>query len=132
MILKLDMASETPIYVQLRNQIVLGIGRGELRLGAGLPTVRQLAQDVGVNTMTVNKAYTALKNEGYIEIDRRRGARVSPSVRLDGEFREKLEGELALLIAESGIKGMEKQDFLTLCGQIFDQMGGLKPAAQSV
>ena len=70
MILKLNMSSETPIYVQLRNQIVLGIGRGELQLGEGLPTVRQLAQDVGVNTMTVNKAYTALKNEGYIEIDR--------------------------------------------------------------
>ncbi len=63
MILKLNMSSETPIYVQLRNQIVLGIGRGELQLGEGLPTVRQLAQDVGVNTMTVNKAYTALKNE---------------------------------------------------------------------
>mgnify|MGYP000121256509 CR=1 FL=1 len=85
MILKLNMSSETPIYVQLRNQIVLGIGRGELQLGEGLPTVRQLAQDVGVNTMTVNKAYTALKNEGYIEIDRRHGARVSPAVRLDGE-----------------------------------------------
>ena len=38
--------------------------------------------------MTVNKAYTALKNEGYIEIDRRHGARVSPAVRLDGEFRD--------------------------------------------
>lgn len=132
MILKLNMSSETPIYVQLRNQIVLGIGRGELQLGEGLPTVRQLAQDVGVNTMTVNKAYTALKNEGYIEIDRRHGARVSSSVRLDGEFQEKLEGELALLIAESGLKGMEKQDFLTLCGRIFDQMGGLHPAAQGV
>ena len=44
MILKLDMASETPIYVQLRNQIVLGIGRGELKLGEGLPTVRQLSK----------------------------------------------------------------------------------------
>jgi GntR family transcriptional regulator len=43
MILKLNMSSETPIYVQLRNQIVLGIGRGELQLGEGLPTVRQLA-----------------------------------------------------------------------------------------
>ncbi|HIT53502.1 MAG TPA: GntR family transcriptional regulator [Candidatus Fimivicinus intestinavium] len=129
MILRIDMASETPIYVQLRNQIVLGIGRGELQLGEGLPTVRQLAQDIGVNTMTVNKAYTALKNEGYIEIDRRHGARVSPSVRLSGEFREKLEGELALLIAESGLAGMEKQDFLSLCGSLFDQMGGLPTAA---
>ena len=55
MILKLDMASSIPIYVQLRNEIVMGIGRGELKIGEGLPTVRQLADDIGINMMTVNK-----------------------------------------------------------------------------
>ena len=128
LILKLDMTSATPIYVQLRNQIVMGIGRGDLKIGQGLPSVRQLAEDVGVNTMTVNKAYAALKNEGYIEIDRRHGAKVSPNVDLSGEFREKLEDELCLLIAESTLKGMKREDFLTLCGQIFDHMGGFQTA----
>ena len=60
MLIQLDMASDIPIYVQLRNQIVMGIGRGELKMGEKLPTVRQLAQDAGVNTMTVNKAYQAV------------------------------------------------------------------------
>ena len=60
------MASSTPIYVQLRNQIVKGIGKGELKAGEKLPTVRQLASDAGVNTMTVNKTYQILKNEGFI------------------------------------------------------------------
>ena len=69
MILKLDMSGDIPIYVQLRNQIVLGIGRGELRVGERLPTVRQLAGDAGINTMTVNKAYQVLKAEGFIEIE---------------------------------------------------------------
>ena len=55
MILKLDMNSTVPIYVQLRNQIVMGIGHGELKEGERLPTVRQLASDAGVNTMTVHK-----------------------------------------------------------------------------
>lgn len=64
MIIELDMSSSTPIYVQLRNQIVKGIGKGELKTGEKLPTVRQLASDAGVNTMTVNKAYQILKNEG--------------------------------------------------------------------
>ena len=41
MILSLDMGSEVPIYVQLRNQIVTGIGKGELAVGERLPTVRQ-------------------------------------------------------------------------------------------
>ena len=55
MLIRLDMASATPIYVQLRNQIVMGIGTGALKVGEKLPTVRQMAADAGVNTMTVNK-----------------------------------------------------------------------------
>ena len=117
MIIELDMNSSTPIYVQLRNQIVMGIGRGELKLGESLPTVRQLAQDIGVNTMTVNKAYQILKTEGYIKIDRRHGAIVSDNIDMDIVFREKLENELELLLAEAAINGMDKNDFLSMCIQ---------------
>lgn len=122
MIIKLDMNSSTPIYVQLRNQIVMGIGRGELKLGESLPTVRQLAQDIGVNTMTVNKAYQILKTEGYIKIDRRHGAIVSDNIDMDIVFREKLENELELLLAEAAINGMDKNDFLSMCNEIYSKM----------
>ena len=118
MIIELDMNSSTPIYVQLRNQIVMGIGRGELKLGESLPTVRQLAQDIGVNTMTVNKAYQILKTEGYIKIDRRHGAIVSDNIDMDIVFREKLENELELL----AINGMDKNDFLSMCNEIYSKM----------
>ena len=77
MVIELDFASDTPIYVQLRNQIVKGIGKGELKAGEKLPTVRQLASDAGVNTMTVNKTYQILKAEGFIKTDRRLGAFVA-------------------------------------------------------
>ena len=76
MLIRLDMASAAPIYVQLRNQI-----------GEKLPTVRQMAADAGVNTMTVNKTYQLLKAEGFIEIDRRRGAVVNPVEDTAGVFR---------------------------------------------
>ena len=122
MIIELDMNSSTPIYVQLRNQIVMGIGRGELKLGESLPTVRQLAQDIGVNTMTVNKAYQILKTEGYIKIDRRHGAIVSDNIDLDIVFREKLENELELLLAEAAINGMDKRDFLSMCNEIYSKI----------
>lgn len=124
MIIELDMNSSTPIpiYVQLRNQIVMGIGRGELKLGESLPTVRQLAQDIGVNTMTVNKAYQILKTEGYIKIDRRHGAIVSDNIDMDIVFREKLENELELLLAEAAINGMDKNDFLSMCNEIYSKM----------
>lgn len=122
MIIELDMNSSTPIYVQLRNQIVMGIGRGELKLGESLPTVRQLAQDIGVNTMTVNKAYQILKTEGYIKIDRRHGAIVSDNIDMDIVFREKLANELELLLAEAAINGMDKNDFLSMCNEIYSKM----------
>lgn len=122
MLIELDMNSSTPIYVQLRNQIVMGIGRGELKLGESLPTVRQLAQDIGVNTMTVNKAYQILKTEGYIKIDRRHGAIVSDNIDMDIVFREKLENELELLLAEAAINGMDKNDFLSMCNEIYSKI----------
>ena len=122
MIIELDMNSSTPIYVQLRNQIVMGIGRGELKLGESLPTVRQLAQDIGVNTMTVNKAYQILKTEGYIKIDRRHGAIVSDNIDMDIVFREKLENELELLLAEAAINGMDKRDFPSMCNEIYSKI----------
>jgi len=122
MIVKLDTTAEIPLYIQLRNQIVMGIGRGELKIGQGLPTVRQMAKDIGVNTMTVNKSYSILKNEGYIEIDRRHGAKVSPKVDMTGPFREKVERELLLLVSESSLKGFSQEDFMKLCAEAFDQI----------
>lgn len=122
MLISLDTGSSIPIYVQLRNQIVTGIGRGELKEGERLPTVRQLAEDAGVNTMTVNKTYQLLKMEGFITIDRRRGATVSPVRQWDEKYREKLESELELLSAEARMKGMEQAEFLALCEQIFSGM----------
>lgn len=125
MLIQLNNGSEIPIYVQLRNQIVTGIGRGDLKERERLPTVRQLAQDAEVNTMTVNKAYQLLKTEGFITIDRRRGATVSPVQQSDRRYREKLEAELELLSAEARMKGMEQTEFLELCERVF---AGMQPA----
>ncbi len=122
MIISLDTRSSVPIYVQLRNQIVTGIGRGELKAGESLPTVRQMAVDAGVNTMTVNKTYQILKAEGFIEIDRRKGAAVCDIQAPDAVFREKLETELELLSAEARLKGIEKDEFLKICDKMFSCM----------
>lgn len=122
MLIQLDFGSSIPIYVQLRNQIVTGIGRGELKEGERLPTVRQLAQDAGVNTMTVNKTYQLLKAEGFITVDRRRGTTVAPVQQWNERYREKLAAELELLSAEARMKGMAQEDFLALCRQIFAGM----------
>lgn len=119
MIMKLDFNSDIPIYVQLRNQIVIGIGVGGLDYGEKLPTVRQLADDLGVNAMTVNKAYALLKNEGYISIDRRHGAKVCTVWNKQADFNHKLECELMLVISEAILKGVEQDEFMQICSKLF-------------
>lgn len=119
MILTLDFKSDTPIYVQLRNAIVVAIGKGELQDGERLPTIRQLAQELGVNVMTVNKAYAILKNEGFLSIDRRHGAAVTRPDGGDALYKEKLERELTLVISEAALKGIGRQEFQSLCSGIF-------------
>ena len=124
MIISLEMTGETPIYTQLRNQIIRGIGRGEIGIGERLPSVRRLAQDAGINSMTVNKAYQILKSEGFIEIDRRRGAVAAPvrTRNADSRFLERLADELELLAAEACLQGVGEESFLDLCGQMYRRM----------
>ena len=124
MIIKLDFSSHIPIYVQLRNEIVKGIGRGELETSEKLPTVREMAEDLGINPMTVNKAYGVLRNEGFISIDRRHGATVNPIYDGSVEFKEKIEEELSIVISEAGVKGINKEEFMDICEEIFKNMKG--------
>ena len=84
----------------------------------------QLAADLGVNTMTVSKAYQALKAEGFLETDRRHGATVCRAGDPNGVFREKLAEELELLIAEAKLKGVPREEFFSLCTAAFAGMEG--------
>ena len=122
MIINLDYTSEIPIYLQLRNEIVKGIANGQFKYGESLPTVRTLAQDLQVNNMTVNKAYGLLKQEGYICIDRRHGAKVLPSKDSSMNFKEQIFSDLQLLASEAIVKGMNKSDFLSLCNEMVQQL----------
>ena len=97
MILEIDPHSEEPIYLQLRKQIIIGIARGELKPNEQLPTVRQFADELGVNTMTVSKGYQQLREEGYLITDRRKGTLVAP---LPVTSKVTSEENLTLLLAE--------------------------------
>lgn len=82
MLLRVDLTSQEPIYLQIRSQIVQAVASGELEAGDALPSVRSLASDLGVNMHTVNKAYAVLRDEGYVIMRGRSGAYIAdrPSV----------------------------------------------------
>lgn len=118
--IEIDLKSDVPIYLQLRNQIVLAIARGELAFGDALPTVRQLAQDMGVNPMTVSKAYKELKNQGYIESNIRQGT-VIRKTEIPQNAISKIRGELELLLAEASIGGCREEEIVALIREILER-----------
>ena len=119
MIIAINEYSDIPIYIQIRNQIVLGISDGRLAPGEQLPTVRGLAEEMGINAMTVNKAYQMLKQEGYIYTDRRNGAKVREHLGFSGELPAESKEMLQRIISEAKIRGISKEEFQKICEEYF-------------
>jgi len=123
MLLHLDFNSEVPIYRQIRDQVVLGVAEGRLSAGERLPTIRALAEECGINMMTVSKAYQLLKQEGYLSTDRRSGAVIC--LRPQSEpSRETVEG-LRLRLSELRLAGLDREAVLDMCARIYDEEGNL-------
>jgi len=119
MIIAINEYSDIPIYIQIRNQIVLGISDGRLAPGEQLPTVRGLAEEMGINSMTVNKAYQMLKQEGYIYTDRRNGAKVRERLEFAPELSIESKEQLQRVISEAKVRGITKEEFYKLCEEFF-------------
>ena len=115
MLIEINTTGTLPIYEQLRNQIVLGIASKRLMPGEALPSVRRLAADLGINFHTVNKAYTMLQDEGYIVVDRRKGALVAHDITGSEMFHAGLMQKLTLASAEAICRGMDEKEFAELC-----------------
>lgn len=119
MIMKIDFESDEAIYIQLRNQIIIGIATDRIREGDSLPSVRQLAENIGINMHTVNKAYSVLRQEGFIKLDRRRGAVISldaDKIRAIDELRE----DMSVLLARGICKNISREEAHSLVDEIYD------------
>ena len=121
MLLKLDFSLDIPIYQQIRNQIVLGIANGDLKPGEKLPPIRTLASETGINTMTVNKAYQVLKQEGYLITDRRSGAMVNPDRTAPDTSRLSEHPGLRLLISEFYTDGVTKDELIRTVEDLYQE-----------
>lgn len=122
MIIEIDFQSDEAIYMQLRNQIILGIATSVLREGDALPSVRQLAGDIGINMHTVNKAYSVLRQEGFVTIDRRRGAVVSLDVDKQQAVAE-MKQRLRVVLAKASCQNISRQEVHELVDEIFSEYG---------
>lgn len=73
-------SSGVPIFRQLADQVRAQIAGGRLMAGELLPSVRRVAQDLQINPMTVSKAYSLLQRDGFLELVRGQGMRVSATM----------------------------------------------------
>lgn len=120
MLIEIDFESDEALYVQLQNQIIIGIATNRYQEGDSLPSVRQLAENIGINMHTVNKAYNILKTEGYIKLDRRRGAVIAVDVdkiRAAQEMRR----ILRVALAKGYCKNMSREEVHALVDEIFEE-----------
>lgn len=123
MIVEIDFNSEEALYLQLRNQIILGIATAKFQEGDALPSVRQLAEEIGINMHTVNKAYTVLKQEGFLKVDRRRGAVIA--LDLDKlRTLEEMDEELRVILAKAICKGISREEVHQMIEEIYEEFGG--------
>lgn len=120
MIIKIDFQSDEALYVQLRNQIIMGIANASIQEGDVLPSVRQLADDIGINMHTVNKAYSVLRQEGFVTIDRRKGAVVSLDVDKLKAL-EEMRRNLRVLLAKGCCKRITCKEVHQLVDEIFSE-----------
>lgn len=124
MYIELDLQSETPIYAQLVDQIAEGIASGALQPGDPLPSVRSLAEDLGINLHTVNKSYNLLKREGLLQVHRKKGVIVQPDGMpgMTEVFEEKLRRQLRSLAAAAAVRGMAEEAFAQVSRSVYRDM----------
>ena len=125
MVLTIDFNSDEAINIQLRNQIIRGIAMERIHEGDSLPSVRQLADNIGINMHTVNKAYSVLRQEGFVKLDRRKGAVICLDVdKL--QALEEMRQRLAVVLATGICKDISREEVHQIVDEIYDifQNGG--------
>ena len=120
MVIKIDFNSDEAIYMQITNQIIMGIAKRQICDGDQLPSIRNMADEIGINMHTVNKAYTVLRQAGYVKLDRRRGA----IVRVDVDKIEAIEAirrELSVTLAKANCMQISRDEIHELVDEIYDK-----------
>lgn len=118
MYIEIDFNSEEAFYMQLRNQIILGIAASHFQNGMSLPSVRQMAEEIGINMHTVNKAYNVLRQEGFVKIDRRHGAVIAVDIDKIRALQE-MKDELKVIIAKGRCKDISREEIYSLVDELY-------------
>lgn len=123
MFIEIQTNSSVPIYLQLAQQLIEGMVRGDLKPGDSLPSVRAFAADLGMNMHTVNKAYHYLEEKEFIQIVAKSGVIIQPNgiPKASEEEKQQLAEQLRPLIAEGMVLKLSEDEMVDmLCNLVRD------------
>ena len=120
----INNSSQTPIYEQIVDQVKEQIIRGNLKEGNALPSVRAMAKELRISALTVNKAYDALEQEGYVVTVHGKGSYISnigSNIKLE-ELRREVEKDFETAIRKGKRSGMTDDEIKELLELILEDM----------
>lgn len=112
----INLQGKESIYEQIRNQISKFINLGVLKADDKLPSVRQLAQELGINPNTVQKAYQELEAEGFIYTMPKKGAFVA---NLKVDVKMIAMDELSKELVKAKENGVSKIEVMSLVDELY-------------
>lgn len=122
MLILVDAHSGVPVYRQIMDQIRFQVASGAVAPGTAMPSTRHLSAELGVNPMTVSKAYNLLEREGVL--DRRPGLQLVVAARDDATLRaeslDRLRQELGPLATRIRQLGVDRATALEELGRLID------------
>lgn len=121
----IDRDQGDAVYAQVAQQLRQLIASGALARGTAIPSVRQLARDLGVSLNTVARAYRLLEAEGFLLIRDRSGVTVSaPAQEIPDAARSELVGDLRTILARLRQAGMDGDELLRVVQEEVEVLDG--------
>jgi GntR family transcriptional regulator len=109
----ISQADPRPLYLQVKDQLLHRVAVGDLKPGAEIPSIRQLAADIRVSVITIKRAYLELEMEGVIHTRQGRGSFVAENTGLDARLKEReLEQHLRAAVAVAKLLDLTEEELL--------------------
>lgn len=124
--LSIDIRSRTPIYEQVKNQIIELIRVGIYKPNEQLPSIRVVAADAGLNVNTIKRAFSDLEADGVIYTIIGRGSFVSENALAGESMRKRAFNGISEAVSAARMKGIEKSEIINLVNELYgkeDQNG---------
>lgn len=119
----IENRSELPIYAQIKEQVKEQIITGEIKEGAALPSIRQLAKELSISVITTTRAYNELEAEGFIATRQGKGSIVLPrdSGMVREQYLKRIEDALGTAVTYAGYAGIVGEELIMMLKTLMEE-----------